>query len=215
MDYSCNIFKNIEDSPNGRLKKVFRNTLHEGILDTYQIIKGNHGLDNLLEHKRTEYIQFGLIDLLVLPPLCSFLVHYSLYTNTPEVKKDVHEKISLAILIIGLLLQGVRILLAMLLTISIIPLILLVHTMKYPFLYVHTQQFYNLENAGQDELLASFVTRINAKNLNDLQYLADTNTKITAKSLSPFSDFFVFNSANVTNEKQINALYSGQILGVL
>ena len=245
MKFNFNIFSNINNGGNSRLRKIIRNTLKEGMIDTFNIVLGDHGTTKYLEKNETKTMLFGLIDILLFPPISQLMIRYG--RPQEPIKKQgklklVDGKISVlgnVISILGLLLQIPRVLVAIFVTIVLFPVVFAFHLIKYPFVYRLQNAFYQLQglnyllgpiNSPSSKetyiVLKDYVKNTNST-LNQLERNNNPGDIITAKSLkntlfapdkmSPVYYPYSFFKIDHSNSdaKQEQALSSGHILGVL
>lgn len=131
--------------------KFFRNTLPEGIKDTFQILIGNHGIVDSMTGYKPQY-QFGVLDLLVIPYLARFMFNYGFPIKPLEGSLD---RVAVddtktgffrrTVGIIGLGLEVLKSIVAFALTIVIAPIVFVVHAVKYPFSKYLENKFYALD----------------------------------------------------------------------
>lgn len=131
--------------------KFFRNTFSEGMKDTFDIMIGNHGILDSMNGYKSEY-QFGLLDLLVIPYIARAMCNYGFPTKDLEgsadriAADDTHTGLfRRTIGVIGLALEVLKSLAALVFTFALVPIVLAVHIIKYPFSKYLENRFYALD----------------------------------------------------------------------
>lgn len=145
-----------------RASKVLKNTLLEGISDTFHILHGNHGIFS--KRSRNEFhpneLKYGVLDILLFPLLAKKLFAFGLPIKPLGYGEDIsafayskdHENYErfkpfrFVATAIALGLSFIRLGAALLATLLLVPVIIAVHILKYP--YVAFQQYRLLQMEG-------------------------------------------------------------------
>lgn len=244
VEFRNKAFKNNSWYPFITFNKILKNTLWEGIEDAFKMMMGNYGLIERLNGAafHPNGFKYGLVDVTLIPKLSYFLIQYGLagklnednafrYVRDNERWND-KPTLRWASFTIGVALQFVRLILAAMTTVLVIPLIVLVHMAKYPYVYLQDQALQKLEGdiykAGYDEptqantTLKEFMTQTHSS-LNDLYASNDRITSTSADNtttdrygrlVSQHSILFFKPSTQNTSIVQTAALATASQLGI-
>ncbi|PWY57678.1 type III secretion system effector protein [Legionella qingyii] len=234
-DFKTNALKINSWYPWIRLNKFIKNNFFEGLGDTFAIMYGNYGILEKLDGKEFDpnILKHGLIDITLIPQLSNFLINYGAptkpcygnpfrYAADNEKRKDatIIRNISLAI---GFGLQFLRFAMAAAATVMVLPIVALVHMLKFPYTYYYQRNLLQLEGviydarnnepASEKTTLAEFISRTNSS-LNDLcGYKSSNITSYSYKntevetygSVHSSSPLLFFKPLNSTKPSQVRA----------
>ncbi|WP_454783347.1 DUF4116 domain-containing protein [Legionella sp. WA2022007384] len=187
-----------------RLNKVIKNNFFEGLSDTFAIMYGNYGIFDKMDGKEFDpnRLKHGLIDITLIPQLSNFLINYGVPSKPCSANPFRYaldkEKLNEATLLrnissfIGFGLQFLRFAMAAAATVMVLPIVALVHVLKFPYTYYYQRSLlqlegviYNAENQkpiSQKTTLAEFISTTNSS-LNDLcGYKSSNITSYSSKN---------------------------------
>lgn len=160
--FKAKLLKSNSYFPIIRFSKVLKNTLLEGVSDTFQILLGNHGLATKLTGSEfhPNELKYGVLDILIFPLLAKQLFAFGLPIKPLGYEESVcayryskdHDKAHLykplrhVATAIAFGLSCIRLGAAALATLLLVPVIMNVHILKYP--YVAYQQYRLLQMEG-------------------------------------------------------------------
>ena len=247
MKFDFNIFSNIDniDHDTPRFKKIIRNTLKEGIIDTFGIVVGDHGTLAFINSYQTETIRFGLIDLLLFPSISELFIRYSLPRNIEAGSGRVTARhgttvlrniIGYTLFFIGVLIQLSRLLTGVAITVSLLPIVLVFHLIKFPFIYFLQNRFYRLQGKiglsnldtlddKMDNQVLNDYVKESAASLNELERTTDekiiayselnkTAVQSSVGKAACLRTFFRIKKTG-TDMDQLEAIEAGRTLGIL
>lgn len=160
--FKAKLLKSNSYFPIIRFSKVLKNTLLEGVSDTFQILLGNHGLATKLTGREfhPNELKYGVLDILLFPLLAKQLFAFGLPIKPLGYDEDVcayryskdrdkahlYQPLRHVATAIAFGLSCIRLGAAALATLLLVPVIMTVHILKYP--YVAYQQYRLLQMEG-------------------------------------------------------------------
>ncbi|HHF7349533.1 TPA: DUF4116 domain-containing protein [Legionella feeleii] len=189
-DYKNNTLKINSWYPWIKLHKVLKNNFWEGLKDTFSIMYGDYGILKKINGAELDpnQLKYGLVDITLIPQLSNFLINYGmpgkpLSSNPFRYARD-EERWNDAVVLrsisacIGFGLQFLRFAMAAAATLMVLPIVALVHTLKFPLAYYYQHQLFQLEGviynattqqpiSGEPTTLAEFAV-ITGSSLSDL-----------------------------------------------
>ncbi|KTC91214.1 DUF4116 domain-containing protein [Fluoribacter dumoffii] len=201
-DFKIKCLKTNSWYPLIKLNKVIKNNFYEGVKDTFKIMYGDYGIIEKLDGNvpHPNQLKHGLVDITMIPQLANFLLNYGLPHKTKidnpfkYVKDD--EKWKDAVILrtiscfLGLGLQCVRLGMAVAATAISLPIVALVHILKFPFVYYYERKLLKLEGeiftenntpVSEKTTLADFVAMTHSS-LTDLCGYHGSDTTLTSYS---------------------------------
>jgi hypothetical protein len=210
--------------------KYLRNTLKEGVKDTFNIMMGHQNyLARFAGEPLVTKSHYGITDLFLFPLVSRSMLHYGLPTKelpTGKWVKDREKTSSFRYVIgfIGLLLQLPRLALAITLTIVALPLVCIIHCIKFPFIKYYENKFYKLQGYKNDcsNYTLNDYVKLTKSSLNDLEINTDKNlVKSNSENNSTYNPQAkayrhntFFSVATTTSKVQKEALAAATVLGL-
>lgn len=169
-----------------RFNKFLKNSFSDGVSDTFAIMLGDYGLLTKMdgaEFSSNRY-KYGLVDLTLIPLLSNALINYGLpnrpSTNNPfryirdETRWNDMQFLRNIALGIGFGLQAIRLGLAGVATLMVLPIVAAVHIIKFPYVAFQQHKLFNL----QGEIYA--VGDTTPKKISTLgEFAKETNSSLT------------------------------------
>lgn len=140
-----------------RAKKLIKNNVFEGISDTFAIMYGDYGILTKLDggELSSNRLKYGVVDLTLIPQISNVLINYGQpgVFSTDNPFKYVRDQnrwndkplLRYTAMVIGYGLQIVRLGMALLATAFVLPLVVLVHALKFPYVYYQQSKLFALE----------------------------------------------------------------------
>ncbi|STX44233.1 Uncharacterised protein [Legionella donaldsonii] len=156
-DYKNNTLKINSWYPWIKLHKVLKNNFWEGLQDAFSIMYGDYGILKKINGNELDpnQLKHGLVDITLIPQLSNVLINYGmpgkpLSTNPFKYARDEERWNDAALLrsisaCIGFGLQFLRLAMAAAATLMVLPVVALVHILKYPLAYYYQHQLLQLE----------------------------------------------------------------------
>ncbi|WP_392536881.1 hypothetical protein [Legionella sp. 227] len=187
-----------------KLNKVIKNNFFEGISDTFAIMYGDYGILKKIYGRELDpnQLKHGLIDITLLPQLSNVLINYGLpsrqRSDNPFIYIRDEERWNDSIILrnisccIGFGLQFLRFAMAAAATLMVLPLVALVHVLKFPFTYSYQRSLLQLEGVIYDTESKNPVSG----NTTLAEFIATTNSTLNDLSGYKSSDITSYSSEN-------------------
>lgn len=140
-----------------RVKKLLKNNLYEGIADTFAIMYGDYGIVTKLDggELSSNRLKYGVVDLTLIPQISNALINYGqpgvFSTSNPfrfvrdKSRWDDKPWLRFPAMVIGYVLQAIRLGMALLATALVLPIVAFVHAIKFPYAYHQQSKLYALQ----------------------------------------------------------------------
>ncbi|MCW8400848.1 DUF4116 domain-containing protein [Legionella sp. PATHC038] len=187
-----------------KLNKLIKNNFIEGISDTFAIIYGDYGILKKIYGRELDpnQLKHGLIDITLIPQLSGVLINYGLpsmqRSENPFIYIRDEERWNDSIILrnisccVGFGLQFLRFALAAAATLMVLPLVALVHVLKFPFTYSYQHSLLQLEGIIYDTESKKPVSG----NTTLAEFIATTNSTLNDLSGYKSSDITSYSSEN-------------------
>lgn len=233
-----------------KLNKLLKNNLLDGIKDTFAIMYGDYGIATKFDggELSSNRLKYGLVDITLIPLISNVLINYG-YPAKPspsnpfkfirdETKWDDKRMLRNIAGGIGIGLQVVRWGFALLATLIALPVVVLVHAMKFPYVYYQQSKLFALEGElyGEGQVIplkkttfSDFAKQTNsslndfclgsyhATHKEDITSLSSKNTNVTfygsLKSTSLLLFFRPTNKNSATQKAALQVVKSLEIDG--
>ncbi|RUR09221.1 DUF4116 domain-containing protein [Legionella sp. km772] len=228
-----------------KFNKLMKNNFFEGITDTFAIMLGDYGLLTKMDggELSSNRYKYGLVDLTLIPLISNALINYG-FPNKPSItnpfrfvrdeeKWDSNQLLRGIALGLGFGLQVVRLGLALLATLMVLPIVAFVHLIKFPYMAYQQNKLFALEGEIYTDpnktplkkgTLGEFAKQTNSSlndfckphfykaEENDLTTLSAENTHISSYgSLKSTTTSMFFRPTHPTSTSQKNALQVGNV----